>query len=266
VEVADGAALKKAGATTISVFFESPTDSSFTKMAWLLGTKAGKIIWKKPLPVKLEINTAKTDVVCRKGLIVLLSQYPGSAQYTSQSFSWDGTKALLVSTKSGDPSQEAVDALLRFAEKGSRAQLDAWNEQDHAVMYPGNYVTTDTLLKLLNSGHRAALALDKAGKDAAAVERMEICFDASQTLVELSCGGVDQTKTPSKWIAAWTADGIQLPVDKWAPLLKDYAQFLQKCGKHKQSQNILADISKQVTRGSTNKSEQATDAKGTSQN
>ena len=248
IEVTGSAALKKAGATKVTVFFEAPADGSFTKTAWLLGSKNGKVIWKTRLPVKLDINRAKADVACRKGQIVVSSQSPGSAAYTSQTFSWDGKKAALVGTKMGDPSQDIVNALLKLGEKGTRSQLDSWNDQDHVVIYPGNYVTQANLESILDRGHKTALALDKAGKHALAAERMELCFDASQDLVETAGGASDQTKKPAKWIAAWTADSAPLPASKWTPLLKDYAQFLRKCGKQKQAQNVLAAVNTEAAK------------------
>jgi len=244
VDVADSAALKKAGATKMSVFFVEGSDGSDSKIAFLLGTKSGKIVWKAPLPLAQEINRAKTDVICRKGQIHVISQFPGCAAFVNQIFSWDGAKATLVKTISGDPSQDEVNALTALAAKGSRAQLDAWEEKEHNVMYPGNYVNSDNLEKLLKGGQAAAQALDKAGKPALAAARLELCFDASQDLVELACGSSDETKTPAKWIGAWQAECIDMPAAKWTPMFKDYAQYLEKCGKKKQAQSVLAALSK----------------------
>jgi hypothetical protein len=258
VEVADGAALNKAGATKLSVFFDARSeDNSDTDVAWLLGSTAGKINWKVRLPLKLQVNRAKTDVICRKGQIVVMSQSPGSAAYTSQTIHWDGKTAALVGTKRGDPSQDIVNALIRLGEKGTRAQLADWHDQEHTVMYPGNYITQANLETILDRGHRAAMALEKAGKQAMAAERMEVCFDASQYLVELENGTSDETKAPAKWIAAWSADCMQLPATKWTPMLKDYAQLLQKCGKQKQATNVHTVLARESA-----KSEQSIQVSG----
>ncbi len=248
--VVDGAGpLKKAGATTLSVFFEKPADEGNAKTAWLIGAKAGKIVWIKPLPLKLEVNRAKADVLCRKGQIVILSQFSGSAAYTSQTFNWDGKVAALVATKQGDPSQEVVDTLTRLAEKGTRASLDQFDSADHNLAYPGNYVTQANVLVLLSRGHKAAQALAAKGQPALAAQRLELTFDASQDLVERAAGAGEQTKIPAKWIDAWNADCLQLPEAKWAPLLKDYAQYLQKCGKQKQATNILSVLATRAVKG-----------------
>ncbi|MBS1992633.1 MAG: hypothetical protein JSS83_19075 [Cyanobacteria bacterium SZAS LIN-3] len=242
VEVQNAGPLKKAGATKLSVFFVEEPDGSFSKKAFLLGTKAGKIVWKAPLPVSEEFNRAKCDVLCRNGLLYVMSQFPGCAAYISQSFRWDGVKATLVKTEKGDPSQAEVDALTALAEKGTRAQLDAWEEKEHNVMYPGNYINQQSLETLLKRGQKAALALAQSGRPAMAAARMELCFDASQDLVELADGGGEGTKTPAKWISAWKAESMDMPAEKWTPMLKDYAQYLQKCGKQKQAQTVLAAI------------------------
>jgi len=255
VDVIDGAALKKAGATKLSVFFVEGADGSDGKTAFLLGTKAGKIVWKAPLPLKQEINRAKTDVICRKGQIHIISQFPGCAAYVNQIFSWDGVKAILVKTISGDPSQDEVNKLTAYAASGTRAQLDAWEEKEHNVFYPGNYINQDNLEKLLKGGQKAAQVLDKAGKPALAAARMELCFDAGQDLVELVSGGSEETKTPAKWIGAWQADCIDMPAAKWTPMMKDYAQYLEKCGKKKQAQSVLEAMNKATTSTTANAGE-----------
>jgi len=140
-----------------------------------------------------------------------------------------------------------VNKLTAYAASGTRAQLDAWEAKEHNVFYPGNYINQDNLEKLLKGGQVAAQALSKAGKPALAAARMELCFDAGQDLVELACGGSEETKTPAKWIGAWQAECIDMPAAKWTPMMKDYSQYLEKCGKHKQAQSVLAALSKVTT-------------------
>ncbi len=248
VEIEASAPLKKAGAAKLSVFFETTGEASDSNSAWLIGSTAGKILWIKKLPVTIAVNRAKTDVVCRGGKIVVLSQYSGSASYDSQTFSWDGQKAVSLGTKSGDPSQAIVDTLKRLAAKGSRAQLNHFEEEDHSCAYPQNYITQENLLALLQGGQKAAQALAEAGQPALAAARMELAFDASMAMVALGGEDCDQTKIPAKWLAAWQADSMQLPAEKWTPFLSDYAQYLQKSGKHKQASEVLAALSsKDVT-------------------
>jgi hypothetical protein len=237
--IADAQPLRKAGADKISAYFESAkTDDSIQK-AWLVGYKGGQIIWKKPLPLVQSLNLAKTDVVCRKGQIVVLSQFPGCAAYTRQTFSWDGEAAKLVSHSRGDPSQKILDDLTKLATSGTRSQLDDFCKQDHALMYPSNYVTTKTIETIFSGGHKVALALNQAHKPAMAARRMEICFDASDYLISLVIGDSTKTAAPEKWIEQWTSEAMALPASMWAPLLNDYAFFLQDAGKHQQAVNVL---------------------------
>jgi hypothetical protein len=84
IVVSDSDTLQKAGATSLSVFFDDPADGSNKMTAWLLGIKGDKPIWKTPLPLKEAVNLEKTDVVCKDGMIVVISQSPGSAAFFRQ--------------------------------------------------------------------------------------------------------------------------------------------------------------------------------------
>lgn len=246
VEIMNAQHLKKAGAEKLAVYFERSQDGSMTKTAWLLGLKHAKIQWKKPLHLKNEVNTAKTDVDCRQGQIVIISQFPGSAAFIKQTFIWDGSNAKFLSTQQGDPSQDCVQELKQIALKGTRAQLNAWldKDEDRAIMYPANYVNTDTVQKILDTGHKAALNLNSTKMRAQAADRLALCFDACTQMIAIAYGADDNDSIPDKWISAWNTDAIQLPVAVWAPMLNDYGYFLQENGNHKDAIKMMNAVLK----------------------
>jgi tetratricopeptide (TPR) repeat protein len=245
LEIVDGKGLKKAGADQLNVLVEQGASDATTMKVWLQGIKKEKVAWKKPIPIQDEFNSAKMDAVCRNGKLLIMSQSSGSAAYVSETFNWDGNEVRFLSKKHGDPSMDEVVKLTNLAKTGTRAQMDQWADGDHNVSYPGNYITVESVDKLLSAGQNAALALNSAGKPALAARRMEICFDASEHLIGLACGGEsDKTKTPDQWIEMWQADCIQLPVKDWVSRLSDYASFLQKSGNHKQAINVLRAVVK----------------------
>ena len=237
LEIIDAKPLKKAGADELNVRIDVQENSPMK--AWLQGTKKGGVIWERPIPLREEFNPAKMDAICRNGKLVIMSQYPGSAAYNSETFSWDGNILRFISSKAGDPSLDVVTALINLAKAGSRMQMDQWEEQDHNVMYPSNYITVEALEKLLGGGQKTALVLAKAGKPALAAQRMEICFDASANMIALLGGDSNKAQTPDKWIELWQTDCLELPVREWAPKLTNYAIYLQECGKYKQAVNVL---------------------------
>lgn len=238
-DVIDDAPLKKNGAKNLSVLIE---DSAGDKpnIAWLQGVTAGKVIWKKPLTLTAPVNTAKTDVICRNRKIQIVSQFPGSAAYLAQTFSWDGSKLVFLSKKEGDPSQEQVDKLMKIAVSGTPAQLAAFADEEHVVFYPGNYVNLDNVTSMLRKGHKVAMSLASAHKPQLAAQRLKLCFDASVNLVYLEGGAGEKKRTPDRWIEAWSQDSISLPSSVWKPLLKDYARLLKECGRGSESAQILA--------------------------
>ncbi|MBS1957631.1 MAG: hypothetical protein JST89_25815 [Cyanobacteria bacterium SZAS-4] len=236
-DVIDSGPLKKNGAKQLNVLFEDSTDDK-PQHAWLQGVSNENVVWKKSLPLKFPVNTAKTDVICRKGRIEVVSQYPGSAAYTNQTFTWDGEKVTFVSKKDGDPSQEQVDKLMKLAVSGTHQQLSDFANDEHVIFYPGNYINTDNVKAMLTAGRKKALALASAHKAQQAAQRMEICLDASMELCYLE-GEEGETKTaPAKWIEAWSEDRIALPSTFWKPILKDYSTLLKASGKLKQASAI----------------------------
>ena len=104
-DVIDGGPLKKIGAQQLKVLFEDSADDK-PQRAWLQGISHDSVVWKKPLPLKFAVNTAKTDVICRKGRIEVVSQYPGSAAYTDQTFIWDGAKVNFCLLYTSDAADE----------------------------------------------------------------------------------------------------------------------------------------------------------------
>lgn len=233
-DVIDGGPLKKNGAQQLNVLFEESADDK-PQHAWLQGISHQDVVWKKPLPLKFPVNTAKTDVICRKGRIEVVSQYPGSAAYTNQTFTWDGAKVIFVSKKDGDPSQEQVDQLMKLALSGTHQQLDDFINAEHVVFYPGNYINTDNVKAMLTAGRKKALALAAAHKAQQAAQRMEICLDASMELCYLEGEEGEKKTAPAKWLEAWSDDRIALPATFWKPILKDYSTLLKAAGKTKQA-------------------------------
>ncbi len=239
-EIDDAKPLAKLGAQKLSVYVEPNA-----RNAWLQGVSQDKVIWRKKMPLQEELNTAKTDVVCRAGKIVVLSQYGYSAAYVSQTFGWDGKSVSFLSKKHDDHSQREVDALTKLAASGTRSQLNAWKDGDHNIEYPGNYITAENMSKLLNGGARAAEALAKAKQYGAAATRLEICFDASAYLVGLGEGDLDVQGKPETWVQSWLQDSMQLPSSTWAPLLKSYTEYLKQSGKTR----LVSHVSAQLNQG-----------------
>lgn len=232
-------ALKKNGAKKLAVCFAEPV-GELPQKAWLEGMNGEKVLWKKPLPLKVQVNTAKTDVICRKGQIEVISQYPGSAAYTNQIFNWDGIKIAFVSKKDGDDSQEQVDRLKKIALTGTSQQLDDFSNEDHAIFYPDNYITVDNVKSILDAGRKQSLALLAAHKPQQAAQRMQICLDASQELCYLEGLEGEKTSSPAKWIEAWSVDRVALPESYWKPFLKDYGSVLKAAGRVKESAKMVA--------------------------
>lgn len=233
-DVIDGGPLKKNGAQQLNVLFEDSADDK-PQRAWLQGISHDRVVWKKPLPLKCAVNTAKTDVICRKGRIEVVSQYPGSAAYTDQTFIWDGARVNFVSKKDGDSSQEQVDKLMKLALSGTHQQLDDFVNDEHVIFYPGNYINIENVKAMLIAGRKKALALNAAHKPQQAAERMSICLDASMALCYLEGEEGEKKTAPAKWIEAWSIDQIALPATFWKPILKDYSTLLKASGKAKQA-------------------------------
>lgn len=230
--------LKKNGAHKLSVYFADAVGDAPQK-AWLEGLNGEKVVWKKPMPLKVQINEAKTDVIGRNGRIDVISQYPGSAAYTRQTFTWDGSKVVFVGKKDGDDSQEQVDQLTKIALTGTHAQLEAFANEEHAIFYPDNYITVENVKAILDGGRKQAFALLAAHKPQQAAQRLQLCLDASQELCYLEGLEGDKTTAPGKWIEAWSVDRIALPETYWKPVLKDYSTILKAAGKTKESALML---------------------------
>jgi hypothetical protein len=231
--------LKKNGASKLCVCFADTSDDKPQK-SWLEGMTGEKVVWKKPLPLKVAVNTAKTDVICRKGRLEVISQQPGSAAYTKQTFTWDGNKVAFVSKMDGDASPEQVDQLMKIARSGTHAQLDDFADQDHAIFYPDNYITVDNVKAILDGGRKQALALLAAHKAQQAAQRMQLCLDASMELCYLEGLEGEKKTAPATWIEAWSVDRIALPSTYYKPILKDYGTVLKAAGRAKESARMIA--------------------------
>lgn len=229
-DVADSAGLKRNGADALRVSFMDEN-----KTAYLEGLKGENVIWRKPFTLPLEINPAKTDVMCAKGKLVILSQYPFSARFANLTYTFDGNALKLVSTNQGDPSQDIVERLVKLSSSGSRAAFDVYVGEEHAMFYPGSYVTMGNIERILQAGNKSAIASGATGKNDAALERLAITLDAASYLIGLSESYADDKEEPANWIDAFTSTSISLDAKIWAPVVNDYGFYLQRCGRHKEA-------------------------------
>lgn len=228
-DVADSQGLKRNGADSLRVSFKDED-----KTAYLEGLKGESVLWRKAFTLPVEINPAKTDVMCTKGKLVILSQYPFSARFTNLTYSFDGNDLKLVSTNEGDPSQDIVERLVKLSASGSRAAFDKFIGEDHAMFYPGNYVTMGNVERILRGGHKAATAIGATNKEAA-LDRLAISLEAAAYLIGLSEGYAQDKDEPANWIDAFVSTSINVDAKIWAPVVNDYGYYLQKCGRHKEA-------------------------------
>lgn len=229
-DVADSAGLKRNGADTLRVSFKDED-----KTAFLEGLKGEKVIWRKPFTLPLEINPAKTDVMCAKGKLVILSQYPFSARFANLTYTFDGNALKLVETSQGDPSQDIVERLIKLSATGSRTAFDAYVGNEHAMFYPGSYVTMGNVERILKGGHKSANASGASGKNEAALDRLAITLEAAAYLIGLSESYADDKEEPANWIDAFTNTSINVDAKIWAPVVNDYGFYLQRCGRQKEA-------------------------------
>src|ERR1044072_8534657 len=75
----------------------------------LVGTTGKTVVWKKQLPLKEEVNSAKTNPICKGRTIELYSQFPFSAYTEVYTFAWDVRAVKYVSPRSEDPSAETLE-------------------------------------------------------------------------------------------------------------------------------------------------------------
>lgn len=100
IKINPAGALKKLDATEVCIVLEdqfgcpSTNDWWLTKSATLQGMKAGKIFWKKNIPLNRIINMDATTAAAKGSGFVLTSKFPGDSNISvdSQEFSWDGRK------------------------------------------------------------------------------------------------------------------------------------------------------------------------------
>ncbi|HEY9677550.1 MAG TPA: hypothetical protein V6C76_06050 [Drouetiella sp.] len=237
--------LKKLGAKKLTMRFEESKNDTMPQKTWLQGSNAaGSVLWKKSVPLKENVNTAKTDVICRNGRIEVISQFPGSAAYTKQTFLWNGNVVSFVSKINADPCQEQVEKLKKLATSGTMQQLESFENQEHVIFYPANYINIDNVKALLTDGHKVAAKLFAAHKPALAAQRMKVCFEASKVLCYLEEQNGNNQGEPDAWIEAWSEDQVSLPSNFWKPLLADYASFLKESGQAKRASGVMDRISK----------------------
>lgn len=228
-DVADSQGLKRNGADSLRVSFKDED-----KTAYLEGLKGETVLWRKSFTLPVEINPAKTDVMCAKGKLVILSQYPFSARFANLTYSFDGNILNLVSTNEGDPSQDIVERLVKLSATGSRAAFDKYLGQEHAMFYPGSYVTIGNVERILQGGHKAATAIGASNK-VAALDRLAISLEAAAYLIGLSESYADDKDEPGNWIDAFESTSLKIDAKIWAPVVNDYGYYLQKAGRHKEA-------------------------------
>lgn len=200
---------------------------------WLVGTKGKTVVWKKQLPLKEEVNTPKTNPICKGRTIELYSQFPFSAYTKVYTFSWDGKSVRYVSTRSEDPSAETLEDAIRAAETGDIRTLKSLYAEGNylPIFYPMNYIYKQTLAEAIKRGHTAASKLYKAGKSQEAAERLALMFDLTVAMVNTVAGDDDPSvKGADKWLQSWKS--LEVADADYLYALNDYGFFLQQAGKH----------------------------------
>jgi tetratricopeptide (TPR) repeat protein len=212
----------------------------------LVGARGNRVVWKKQFPLPEEVNTPKTNPVCKGRTIQLYSQFPFSAYTRIYTFTWDGHTLKYVSTRSEDPSAETLEEALAAAETGNVRKLKSLygGENYLPIFYPAHYIGYATLADAIKRGHTAATRLYKAGKSLEAADRLALMFDLTVALANTVSGDTSSTSAaPDKWLQAWKS----LEVDKtdYIYALNDYGFFLQQAGEDARAVPIFNIIIKE---------------------
>jgi tetratricopeptide (TPR) repeat protein len=225
--------LPKNAATKLLVRVEQPSDDYASQAIWLEGMNGDTEVWKMKFPIQEPINTAKSGAQVSGTDISLWSQAPSCMFTTTQRFSWDGKSLLFKSKTESDPSADAIKKYIDMAAHGTEAQYEkAKKNDDLTIMYPSHYVSGEVIAQIIEAGHKVALVNFRAGKVAAAADRMQLAFDCA-TDCWINNIGADYKENDSawdQWLSIFESDGLKedLPPSKYLPALNDYAYFMQK--------------------------------------
>ncbi len=98
IEISDTATLQKHGAQQLVVRLEPiRVNESDTTSVYLEGKRDGKTIWKRPFPMKGEIDIAKAGVLVHGHSIQIWTVDPAEATMYRQDFDWDGQSLTFAS-------------------------------------------------------------------------------------------------------------------------------------------------------------------------
>jgi hypothetical protein len=215
-----------AGAASVRVIVRSNEE------VLLVGARGNRVVWKKHFPLPEEVNTPKTNPVCKGRTIELYSQFPFSAYTRIYTFNWDGRTLKYISTRSEDPSAEALEEAISAAETGNVRKLNSLYEEENylPIFYPFHYIGSSTLAEAIKRGHTAATRLYKAGKSRQAADRLALMFDLTVNLARTVSGDDFDSTGPDKWLQAWKS--LEVPAEDYTYALNDHGFFLQEAGEH----------------------------------
>lgn len=214
--------------------------------ALLVGARGDRVMWQKALPLKGEVNRAKTDPSCEGRKIELYSQAPFSAHTTIQTFSWDGARVRYVSTRYEDISADFIERAVGAAERGDakavRAIFDEGGKEEGNIdiLYPGRYISGASLAGAIERSHAAATKLYKAGRPREAADRLALMFDVTTYLGAYMSAGGESKLTPEKWLESWKA--IEMEAKDFVAPLNDHGYFLQAAGEHARAVKIFEAV------------------------
>ena len=231
--------LPKFGADTLSVHFKWDSDSEKPAQAFLHGTKGDRLIWERQFPwnqSKGFLNPAKANSDCQDGAIRLYSQIPFSAFTYVQIFRWQNQQLSYISSRSEDPSAEAVDRLIEQVAQGNN---DAFEDEAFGIFYPHNYINAAKLAEAIAIGLKVTLQLYQQGNPLEAAQRLKKMFDLTMSLTEI-IGKSNQSPLPQKWVETWKDMAVDPSI--YVPALNDYGFFLQELGNHQDAIPIFRSV------------------------
>ena len=219
--------------------FKWDSDSEKPAQAFLHGTKGDRLIWERQFPwnqSKGFLNPAKANSDCQDGAIRLYSQIPFSAFTYVQIFRWQNQQLSYISSRSEDPSAEAVDRLIEQVAQGKN---DIFEDEALGFFYPQNYINAAKLAEAIAIGHKVTLQLYQQGNTQAASQRLKKMFNLTMSLTEI-IGKSNQSPLPQKWVETWKDMAVDPSI--YVPALNDYGFFLQELGNHQDAIPIFRSV------------------------
>lgn len=227
-----------AGASSVHVVVRENTQ------VLLVGERGGRIVWRRPFPLRGEVNRPKTYPSCEGRKIELHSQYPFSASTTIQTFNWNGRSLTYVSTRSEDASQEffdeAVDAAVAGNAQALKKLFDEGADTGPDMLYPSNYVNGPSIGAAVKRAHATAVKLARAGREREAAERLALMFDTTLKLGETVAAEPSAKTSPGNWLEVWKA--LDVETADFIPALNDYGYFLQRTGDDRRAAQVFRAV------------------------